>query len=93
MTREELEALIAGRLLKKYYKDTSWSDITGVVGAMSSADRMQLVTYFSKGDGRMAGELIQEHLYAKFALDAADEAETMLADNTLTYAELVRIFG
>ena len=93
MTPEELEALIARKLFSKHMAELTWSEIVGVVGGSTQQQKDALVQRFSEGRGGQAGEAMQKAINIKMRSDAEDEAAAMMADNALSSAELLRIFG
>ena len=93
MTPEELEALIARKLFSKHMAELTWSEIVGVVGGSTQEQKNALVQRFSEGKGSQAGEAMQKAINIKMRSDAEAEAAAMMADNTLSSAELLRIFG
>lgn len=93
MTAEELEALIAKKLLSKHMAELTWSEIVSVVGGSSAQQKAALVQRFANNRGRQAGEAMQKAINAKMKSDAEAEAATMMADSSLSQTELERIFG
>ena len=93
MTPEELEALIARKLFSKHMAELTWTEIVGVIGGSNQQQKDALVSMFSNGRGANAGEAMQNAINAKMRTDAETEAAAMMADNTLSSAELQRIFG
>ena len=93
MTPEELEALIAKKLFSKHMAELTWAEIVSVVGGSTTEQKQALVQRFSQGKGDQAGQAIQKAINIKLRSDAEAEAAAMMADNTLSSAELLRIFG
>ena len=90
MTPEELEALIAKKLFSKHLEELTWTEVASVIGAN---ERAAIVGALQKGQGVTIGSALQAKVYEKLREDAATEAAAMMADNTLSEAELLRIFG
>lgn len=90
MTPEELEALIAKKLFSKHLEELTWQEVVSVIGL---PERTLIVQALQNGQGVRIGHALQAKVYEKLRSDAATEAASMMADNSLSEAELLRIFG
>ena len=89
MTKEQLKNYIKMRLLRRYarrYKDDlqwAWQLIKDAVSAASAAEKLEII------------KALENVSIVRKAINKAadDEADTMLQDDSLDLAELVRILG
>lgn len=93
MTPEQLEALIADKLYSKHMAELTKQEVTSIVGGATPQQWAALVSMFANNRGDKAGEAIQKAINAKMKEDAEAEAAAMMADNSLSSTELLRIFG
>lgn len=91
MTRNEIVQQIALRLFPEERKLATWSDLVSAVQASTSVQRTQLVKAVIKGSNTEAGEIMVRLMHAELKKKAVTSAETMLADDQLSLAELERI--
>ena len=88
-----LRQIIISKLRPQLRDALTWADIATLIGGMSAAQKAVLVNAIKHNDAAALGNRILAVVNAKIEADAASEATTMLADNTLTATEIERIIG
>jgi len=92
-TQAEVQDAIKKRLIRKQFADAAWSDIVAAVQASTGAQRNQVVVAVQEQDMRRLGQALGAMLKA-WAETAADaEAAAIVADSTLSFDELERVYG
>ena len=93
MTREELIQIIAKKLHAKNKGNGTWSDLVSGVQKMTQQERAQLVSKLGNGHYDHAGKMLARALNDEVMIKSQAEAEAMLADDTLSLAELELILN
>lgn len=93
MTPEQLQAMIASNLYSRHLSELTWAEVVSVVGGATPGQKAVLVDLFSKNNGCQAGQAMQKAINARMKNDAVTEAAAMMADDSLTTAELLRVYG
>lgn len=93
MTPDQLEAMIAKKLTPKHRKALDWATYTAVLAGATPAQQEALLNMHRNNQGAKAGEAVQKALNKVFAAGAVTEAAAMMADDNLSTAELLRIYG
>lgn len=91
MTKEELKAILVKRIAPKRRVALVWSDVTAAVGAATQADKDELVQHIRDGNARLLGDRLLALVAARVKTQSEAEADTILADDSLTLTELERI--
>lgn len=91
MTKDELKAILVRRLMPKYRESLAWAGVTAAVANSSAADKTEIVAALREGDQKQAGAVLMKIVAAHAVVQAAAEADTLLADESLSLAELERV--
>jgi len=89
-TRAEVIQQIERRLVARQYEELTWSDITQVVSTFTPAIRTQLVEHAKYNNSRKFTNIVFQALRTRVTNKARAEAQTMMADDTLTLVDLQR---
>lgn len=91
MTRDQVIANIKSRLINKRVSELVWGDITAAVGALSAPQKQVIVEAFRAKDPARVSKLLFKAVRGKVVADATLEANSMMADDSLSLAELQRV--
>jgi len=92
MTPEELKALIVSRLKRKKREALTQPDFVTAWQALNSAKKNQIIQAAVRGDAESAGKGLVQMLDA-YSIGLADaRADEIIADGSLSLAELGDIF-
>lgn len=90
--RADVIAFVAKRLLKERIEAAVWSDlISAVQNQFDAQARAQLLAYLKNRDFQDAGQMLGKALLDEMTAAATAEANSLMADDNLTLADLLRI--
>lgn len=92
-TTAELSTIIATRLRVKIIGEFLWSDVISAVGALSAADKTQIVLAARTNDAEAIGRVVLKGVQTYAATNADTEATTMMADNAMDFVEIDRVLS
>lgn len=91
MTKEELAKKLKERLVHKREKEIVWGDIVSAIASASAGDKDIIVTAAQTRDYPTIQEALFRLVRGKIEADAADEAASILTDDSIDLTELERI--
>lgn len=92
MTRDEALAAIAQRRALKIISEVTWEQFAQTISALPLADKNVLVDLVRRRRACDLGGALLAHVQARVETLAAAEAQTILADDMISLAELDKIF-
>ena len=93
LTQEQIKTRIVSSLLPKYRAELTWANLVTAVAGSDAQDKADLVTALKNGNPLSAGRRMDALVKKWMTAQAGIEADAMLADGSLTLAELDRIYG
>ena len=87
-TKEQLRDIIAQRLEAKLFQVATFSDLVVGISAATDSQKQLLVDLLINGNKEKAGGLLLIALKAKIKQDSINQADIMLADDSLSLVEL-----
>lgn len=90
-TQEDLEKLVASRLINRVREETTASDVMSALTSAPATLRNELLNQIRQGNAQGMGLALQSILGPWYRQVAAAEAVTIAADSSLSIAELERI--
>ncbi len=90
-TRPQLLTLSATRIREQNRNNLNWLGMLRALNQAAVPDREIIITAIKSGDIRQVGTLIMAEINKVDQVDAATEADTILADDNVTLTELDRI--
>jgi len=87
---DHIEAKMVASLTAKNRKALTMTQIAEAYSAASDAEKMKIRDGLRSGNSRAAGSVLQRIVDAKLRAEAQEEVAEMIADGTLTVAELER---
>ena len=91
MTKDEMIIRIADRILPQFIALGTWADLVNSVQAMDTTDQNKLLQATLSGDTQEVGSVLVKALRVELKASALIEATNMLADDSLSLAELEQI--
>jgi hypothetical protein len=91
LTKDEIKARIVPKLAQQARAVLTWGQIKDAVNAAGAAAKAEIVQAVVDGNARQVGTLMISLATAHLQTLAAAEANTLLADDALTLAELERV--
>jgi hypothetical protein len=89
----ELSRLVYSRLRPKVVAESEWADIVSAVQGMTAAQKAQIVRAAQRGDFEAVGKRIVVAFTSVLEARIATEANAILADGSLSAAEIERLLG
>ena len=83
--------ILISRLRPKIRDDLTWSGLASLINGLSAPKKAEMLNAAKASNGCVLGNRIVAAVNAKIEADAAAEADTMLADGSLSAADLERI--
>ena len=93
LTPEQIKVRIVSSLIPKYRADLTWSSLVSAVAGSDEQGKTDLVAALKSGNSLSAGRRLDKIINNWIREQAGTEADGMLADGSLTLAELDRIYG
>ena len=87
-TKDEMATLLSRKLVSAKMDDSSWSDLVTAIQATTAQEKTWLVKQIAQAKYREVGQALHTALLKDAESRAKTEVDTMLADDTLTLAEL-----
>jgi hypothetical protein len=91
MANNKLKKQIAQRLVGTRRKAISWADFEAAVAGAPKQRKDAIVAHLAAGSARLLGERVLDLVAASLYDAALQDADTMLADDTISAAELEQI--
>lgn len=91
-TKEEITQIIANKLYDKHYSALVFGDLTAYVGGLGEQGKAKLLDAILTGKDADVGEFLRSGMVATAEANALAEATTMMADDSLSLAEMQAIF-
>lgn len=85
------ERVIRG-LVRRRLKEITFPKITDAIQGGSAKAKSEILAAFREGRGKEAGNAIMHLIMNLVVVEATAEADTMLADNQLSIADIERVF-
>ena len=82
---------VARKLVMSKQFNINWAELKDLLAAISVADRKDLLAAIQHGQPQAVGQHILRHVGDWARAQAAAEAETMLADDAISLAELDKV--
>jgi len=89
--RMTIETQIAQRLFGEFQQALTWGQLVSAVQASTEQDKTYLINTLRTGRYKDVGRRLQQIVTLYLRNLAQDEADAMMADNSLSRAELDRI--
>jgi len=90
-TREQIIEIVSKILVQRKVEESTWADLVNAVQNINSVDKTNLVRLLAESKDTGAGKILKEALYRNAESRALDEANILLADDTLSISELDRL--
>ena len=87
-TKDEMATLLSRRLVSAKMDDSTWSDLVASIQATTPQEKDWLVKQIAQAKYREVGQALHAALLKDAEERAKTAVNTMLADDTLTLAEL-----
>lgn len=91
LTRDEIKARLAARLAPQYRDLLTWAQLVAAVGAAGSGKKQEVLNAVKAGNARQVGDLLISLTGAYLKTLADADADAMIADDTLSLAELEKV--
>lgn len=91
-TKEEITAIVAGKLYKAEYNALVYSDLASYVGGLSQKGKNKLMLGILEGRDADVGQFLREGMVSIAESNALTKATSMMIDDALTLTELQQIF-
>ena len=91
LTKDEIKARIVPKLAAEARAGLTWGQIKDAVNEAGAAAKREIVAAVVDGNARLAGTLMIDQAAAHLQTLAGAEADTLLADDALSLAELERV--
>ena len=88
-----IRSLVIAKLAPKIRAETVWADVTGAVGGATTAQKAALLRAVQRNQYEEIGKRICALFGAVVQARIEAEADTILADNALSEAEIERLLG
>ena len=92
LTPEQLEERVSKRVLPKARQEFTWGEFVSMVQGLGLERRNELLEMFVNNQGEAAGRILQSEYDSATKANAASEAATILANSSISGAELDRVF-
>ena len=83
--------ILISRLRPKIRDDLTWAALASLINGLSAPKKAEMLNAAKASNGCALGNRIVAAVNAKIEADSAAEADTMLADGSLSAADLERI--
>lgn len=87
-TKEQLTTILAKHKKQEKYESSTWQDLVTSIGGAAQTDKDQLLTEILTKNDTQFGYLARMLLESNAEQRAYDAAEAILADDTVSLAEL-----
>lgn len=91
MTKQKLQADISKKLSSTYYLNSTGQDLIDGINSMNIGQQKALIKNIRIGNAKKLIPQLQDILKQSAVLKAESEAQLMLADDSLSLAELEKI--
>lgn len=91
--RDIVKAQIVRRLTPKYAGELDWPMLVASVQAASPQEKADILGSLRRSSFRQTGVKLKNLVNRRAAILAESEADTILSDDSLSLAEIVRIYG
>ena len=86
-----LQQRLATRIEQKLYGQLNWTRLAGAVQGLSAQEKARIVLAVEAGNGEGIGRAILSAVATSVRADALTQAAAMLADGSLSEAELEQV--